>query len=522
MMIAGGCGANNHPRPATNFVYQDPKTVRETAPAPPPSPAEPPKLAGELRRPEAPARLTLLEAIAEALRKNQKIQVSSFIPRQAAQDLRGAEAVHDPAIFSSGNLGRVNRPTNTLLDTGTLKENKLLESRRFLQAGAKKLLPSGATVSVYQELDRLASNSLFIVPDPQSTSRLVMEVSQPLAKGFWDKSNRAVITIAKLTVDISNDEFRQTVMDVVAEAAKAYWQLVQEREFELIAKQTLIMAEEVYRREKERLAQGISTQLDADRALAAAETRRSDLLRSQTRIKMLSDQLKLLLHAAEGCPEIIPLSKPLQTPITVDPDQARAEALKNRPELSRSKKAVDVSQARQDLARHNRLPKLNAVFRLTKNGLGGVAGRAVDTAYANDNNSWLAAVEFEYPLGNQAARAEYDKRSLEYDQSSTEVSRVKEQVANEVSLSIREINLAQKEIPSTLQAKTASERVVVSENARFELGKKSNEELLRAQDQLAAAAREHARAVVNYNMSLIGFSRAKGTILQEIGIEIKE
>ena len=216
------------------------------------------------------------------------------------------------------------------------------------------------------------------------------------------------------------------------------------------------------------------------------------------------------------------MSKPLQTPITVDLDQALAEALKNRPELERAKKAVDVSKARKDLAQHNRLPKLNAVFRLTKNGLGGVAGQAIDGVYANNNNSWLAAVEFEYPLGNQAARAEYDKRSLEYDQSSTEVSRVQEQVATEVNLSIREINLAQKEIPSTLQAKTSSERVVVSENARFELGKKSNEELLRAQDQLAAAAREYTRAVVNYNTSLIGFSRAKGTILKEIGIEIKE
>ena len=230
-MLAGGCGANNNPRPATNFVYQDPKTVKETAPAPPPSPAETPKPAIGPRRPEAPARLTLLEAIAEALRKNQKIQVSSFNPRQAAQDLRGAEAVYDSALFSSGNLGRVKRPTNSLLDTGTLKEDVLLENRRFIQTGAKKFLPSGATVSVYQEVDHLNSNSLYVVPDPQATSRLVMEVSQPLLKGFWDKSNRAAITIAKLNVDISNDEFRQTAMDVVTEAAKAYWQLVQEREF---------------------------------------------------------------------------------------------------------------------------------------------------------------------------------------------------------------------------------------------------------------------------------------------------
>ena len=89
-------------------------------------------------------------------------------------------------------------------------------------------------------------------------------------------------------------------------------------------------------------------------------------------------------------------------------------------------------------------------------------------------------------------------------------------------MAIREINLANQDIPTTLKAQTAAERVVVSENARFELGQKTNEELLRAQDLLAGAAREHARAVLNYNISLATLTRAKGTILKELHIEIKE
>ena len=522
LMLLSGCGAKETPRPATDFYVKDAKIVSDPGLAPTLSQTKTPPPLAEPPRPESPARLTLFDAIGEALRKNQKIQVSSYNPRQAAQDLKGAEAVYDSSIFSSGNIGRVKRPTNSLLDTGTLKEDLLIEKRRFLQAGAKKLLPSGATVSVYQEMDNLDSNSLYVIPNPQGTSRLVMELSQPLLKGFWDTSNRAIITIAKLNVDMSNEEFRQTVMDVLTEVVKTYWQLVMEREFEFIARQDVEMAEEVYRRESVRLERGISTKLDADRALAAAEMRRSDLLRAQTRIKMISDQLKLLLNLPEGVPEIFPLSKPQMKPHKVDIGEALAKALKNRPELQRAQKAVGVSKARKDLANHNRLPKLNAVLRMTKNGLGVSPGGAIDTVYSENNNSWLTALEFEYPLGNQAAQAEYTKRSLEYDQSATEVRRVKNQITNEVSLAIREINLAHQEIPSTLQAKTASERVVASEMARFELGQKSNEELLRAQDQLAAAAREFARSVINYNISLTTLSRAEGTIIKALGIEIKK
>jgi outer membrane protein TolC len=526
LSLLNGCGAKETPRSATNFVYRNARVVVEPPPAPPPSKsdtkAEAPAPPARPERPEAPARLTLLEAIGQALRRNQKIQVSAYNPRKAVQDLKGAESVYDSAIFSSGNKARVKRPTQSLLDTGSTAETKLIEDRYFVRTGAKKFLPSGATVSVYQELDHLTSNSLFTVPDPQATSRAIIEVSQPILRGWWDKTNRAAISIAKLNIDISNEEFRQVVMDVVADVAKAYWQLALEREFELIAARTLGMAEEVRRRETVRMEKGISTQLDADRALAAAETRQADLLRAQTRVKIVSDQLKLLLNFSEALPEVIPVDKPLMKPIPVDIEEATAEAIKNRPELERAQKTISVTKERKDLAQHNKLPKLDAVVRFSRAGLGVSPGRAIDTVYGSENNNWLAGVEFEYPWGNRASKAEYDKRSLEYDQASKDARRVKDQVISEVSLATREIHLAQKEIPTTLQAKTAAERVVVSENARFELGQKTNEELLRAQDLLAAAEREYVRAVINYNISLANLGRARGTILKNLGIVIEE
>lgn len=516
--FSGTWGAAEAPRPATTILYQN--DARQGALQPPP--AGTPALPAKPAQPAAAAKLSLFEAIGQALRNNQKIQVSSYDPQKASQDLKSAQAVYDPSIFSSGNRGNVNRPINSLLDTGTIRRDVLLENRWFFTAGAKKFFPSGTTVALYQEMDHLNSNSEFVVPDPQATSRLVLEVAQPLLKGFWDRNNRAIISIAKLTVGITNEEFRQTVMEVVTEVSKVYWQLVLERQFEHIARLSLEMAEELHRRENERMQRGISTQLDADRALAAVELRRADLLRSQTRIKSISDQLKFLLNLPDRGPEIFPVTKPLLTPARVDLEEATAASMKNRPELERAQKVIDASKTRMDLARHNRLPKLDAGVRLTKNGLGTNPGGAVNTVYGNAYNNWLASLQFEYPLGNRAAKAEYAKRSLEYDQSNTEAGRVKDQIVTEVSLASRDVRLAEKEIPTTFMAQNAAERVVESENARFELGQKTNEELLRAQDLLATAAREYARAVINYNISLAALSRAKGTILKDLGIEIKD
>ena len=261
-------GKNPPPR-----LFSSESAAKTPAPSPP-------------SQPKAPARLTLLEAIGGALKNNQKVQVASFDPKRAVQDLKGAQAVYNPSVFSSENIGQVKRPIDSLLDTGTILRDKLEEHRWFARGGAKQLLPTGATVSLYQELDRLNSNSTLVVPDPQNTSRLVMEVSQPLLKGVLDAPNRAAITIAQLGVEMSNDEFQQVSMDVVAEVARTYWQLVSERLSTIIAIKTLDMAEEVYRRENERFHQGLSTRLDVDRSLAAVESRRAVLLRNQSRVRL--------------------------------------------------------------------------------------------------------------------------------------------------------------------------------------------------------------------------------------------
>ncbi len=467
-------------------------------------------------------RLSLSAAIGQTLKNNQKILVNSYNPLKAEQDVNAANGVYDYTAFSTANLGNTKRPVQSVLDTGSQYLDVLRESKWSNRTGVKKLTPTGATISAYQELNRLASDSTLVLPNPQTASNMVIEASQPLLQGFWNKTNRAVISIAKFNVDISNEEFRQTVMDVVVDVVKNYWQLVMEREYEIIARQVLEMAEELLQREKSRLDRGLSSNLETDRAMAAVENRRAEYSRAQTRVKMISDQLKLLLSLPQTSPEIEPVSKPYLKPAPVDLNQSLEAAKENRPELEIALKNLNVSETRKDVAKNNRLPKLNAILRLTRNGIGVTPGPSLNTLYSQNYNNLLGGLEFEYPLGNNAAKAEFKKRTLECEQSLQEINRLGEQITTEVKMATREINLSQKEIPTTLQAKEASERVKDNERTRFELGEKSIEDLLQAQILWAGAARDYVRAVMNYNISLVTLGRAKGTLLKELGVEIQK
>jgi len=96
---------------------------------------------------------------------------------------------------------------------------------------------------------------------------------------------------------------------------------------------------------------------------------------------------------------------------------------------------------------------------------------------------------------------------------------VQNQIKQDVKEVILSIRFAKGEIDSTLAAKVSAEKVVKGEFVRFEIGQTTNEELLRAQDLLAANSRNFARAVINYNVALAELARAQGVLPDGVSIE---
>ena len=78
---------------------------------------------------------------------------------------------------------------------------------------------------------------------------------------------------------------------------------------------------------------------------------------------------------------------------------------------------------------------------------------------------------------------------------------------------------AKSEMESARLAKEAAERVVAGEFTRFDIGKTTNEELLRAQDLLAASSRSLNRAIVDYNIAVAELARAQGILPEGVTLQ---
>jgi len=526
-LAAAGCMRSGSPTDewiaqevAKSVASSSRPAVREAAPdAPGPRPPVPPAGPAEVR-------LTLLEALRLALAGSHDVQIAGLQPRIAEQDIIVAEAVFDPAAFATSTVGRVDRPIQSQLDVGAAQRGLLVQDTWSWQAGLRTKVPTGGALSVYEASDYLSTNSRLILPNPQDVTRLTVELAHPLLRGAGYDYNTAAIRVANLNSSVAFQDFRKGVQDAVAAVVNAYWQLAFDLESVRVSRASRDLATEVLRREKSRREQGVSSDLDVSRAEAAVALREADGIRAESQSRDSMDRLKLLMNSRDldlaDETRLLPVEAPRFFIVAVDRSAAIAAALGRRPDLERARAAVAVNRIRLDVADRDRLPKLDATLRYILGGLDADLGGAIENQNFGDRISWNAGLELEVPLGNRSADATRRKRLLEYDQSILELDRLATQVMQEVNASARAVLLAREEVEATLQAKTAAARTVQGEQRRFELGLTTNEELLRAQETLATAERDHLKALLNFNLGLVSLARAQGVLLDAQGIEIVE
>jgi len=526
VVLLPACDSGWHAR-ERECLRQALEEIRAAAPSPAAAAQVGPTITPAAEEEAGEVRLDLFDAIRLALANNQDVQIAGYEPLRAEADLIEARSVYDPTIVASHRFGRSKSPISSTLDTGAIADEALTKDTWDFSGGLQQRLPSGAIFRITQQMDYLDTNSQFTVPNPQYTSGLALEVNQPLLKNLGDPEARAAIRVATLATGISLHEFRGRVMKIVSEVTQAYWQLAFDRRTVEILADSLEAAREVLRREQVRTERGISNALNIARAASATASRRVQLVRAENRARDNADRLKRLLSApampVQGKADVVPIRPPRFFLVDVDRTASMAQALAHRPELVQARRLIEINRIRVDAADRQRLPKLDALLRYTLNGLDGDLGGAMDMQDFRDPVTWVAGLELEWPLGTRAARAEYRRRRVQYEQTLLQADRLADQVLEEVSVAVRAVERGRAEVESTLEARDAARTVLEGEQTRLVLqpmDRRTNEELLRAQSQLAQTKQDHLVALLNFNLALTELARARGTLLADQGIEV--
>ena len=161
------------------------------------------------------------------------------------------------------------------------------------------------------------------------------------------------IYIARNTLGINRDAFRGVLMDTAVTTEQAYLDLVYTRQYVDVVKEALFLARDQARITQIRIDVGASAPLDILQPRVQIATEEENLIVAVAQVRDAEDRLRAVMHLdpADWDRPIVPTDNVGYTPMTIDTDQAVAQALNLRPEVRENKLATATQRPIQvDLA----------------------------------------------------------------------------------------------------------------------------------------------------------------------------
>ncbi|OQB87223.1 MAG: Outer membrane efflux protein [Planctomycetes bacterium ADurb.Bin126] len=466
--------------------------------------------------------LSLDEAIIRTLGNNQDIQVVSYDPAVAREELIQAAAEFDAVVFGAFSYDNTDRRANSIIQGGQSQTN-------VFQAGLRKRTITGAQWQAAWTWTRSWDNvdSAFRQFSPSYEPTLAFEISQPLLRDGWPEVNLARFRVAALNEKSTAQAFRQKVEEIIADVISTYWQYVQTRLDYQIQKDLLAAGEETHKININRRELDAS-EVNIRQSEAAVESRRAALIRSAKLIQDLQDRLVRLMADKRitllGDFDLVPTSELLVTDVKLDVSDQLLTALKHNPVMDQARLAIQAAEITVRVAKNQTLPRLDLQATGVLQGLDGSPRQAQNNFESFDHASYSVALALEYPLGNREREAELRKRRFEKLKSIAVLQNLADQLGVAVKERVRQIGTTYQEMLAQRRAAVAAEAQLKALDARLQaVGGMSPTEMqlkLQSQELIAVARRSELEAMVQYNVAQAELSRVTGTILRLHGVDV--
>ncbi|MFK7789923.1 MAG: TolC family protein [Phycisphaeraceae bacterium] len=474
--------------------------------------------------------IDLRSAVRKAIEHNLDLRVARLNPQISALQIEQAEAVFDSVLFADANFGELDTPQPPGAIPGLSGDQQ--SSTRSLTTGIRKDLSTGGRLTAQADVARNQQNPSFFGVNRFYDSNLLVQLEQPLLRGFGDDVSQANIQLAGIANAADQAALTQSMIDLANAVEQTYWQLVAARSTLLV--QTRLYDRTIAMRDKLEPRFGFDLLLaDLNEVNARVDQRFADVLRARQNVRLLSDQLKRLINDPE-LPVIDetllePSEAPADVAITFSLLDQVTTALQQRPEIESALLAIDDADVRRVVADNAQLPILNLVASATSNGLdvddaGDALGNTIDFDYID----YALGIQFERPWGNRAADSLFKQRTLERQRALENYRSQAQLVTLEVKDALRSVGTNYRLIDTTRSQRRASALSLEVSSIQLEKGGRNEAEtfttrvdrVLARQDALAQAELAEVQALSDYMIAVSQLHRATGTSLKQAGIEV--
>lgn len=488
--------------------------------------------------------LSLEDCILKAMQNNLGIAASVLNPELADISVSLAKEKFMPQLTFSFGKSNNNSASYSWIDAaGNVITKNTTYSAQFSQ-----LVPTGGNFFISLSSYINDTNRRFQTINPRYGSTLRFNFSQPLLKNFGFKINRREIIISQNNRDISENQFKRSLMDTIYSVEEAYWNFVYSLENLKVMKQSLKLAQDLLEKNKKAVEIGTLAPIEILSAEEQVATRQADILDSEGLVKNNEDSLKTIINlAAEEkqaqLVKIIPKDKPAYKKKEMTLDEALATAIEHRPDLQASRIDLKNKEFNLSYAKNQLFPDLsldasywspgiggNRILYLNNNPLtgvvvgtvpGGISDALKDTFNFKYNN-WSVGLTLSVPFNTLFSRAAYAQARVNLEQAQLQLKNQQQQLFLEIKTALRDVQTNYMRVQARKVARELAEKKLEAEQEKLKVGISTNYFVLQYQRDLANAQTTELKAIIDYNLSLARLNRALGITLKEKNISISE
>ena len=483
--------------------------------------------------------LSLEDAIERALKNNNDIDASKNDVQIAEFNLRGARGIYDPLIEGQSYYDSTSTPTASLI--GGAVNGSVTQTRYFGSAGLSGRTPFyGGSYALRFDSTRSLTSNTNATLNPQFPTLLTGTYTQPLLRNFRFDNNRRLIEIARKNLSLSDAQFRQRAIEVIASVEQAYWDLA----FALRNLQVQIDAVRTARTQLEsnqrQVEKGVLPPIDLVAANAQITTYEQSVYVAQESVTRAENTLKTLMledrTSSVWYQPITPTSPINLEPPRIGLEVALTEALKERPEITQFEASEAINEIDQKYYRNQTKPQIDVVGSYTAQGLAGTLtpaganrvpenliggyGSSLGNLAALDYPSYRVGVVISLPWGNKVAKANLGRVLVEKDRIANQRAQAEQIIEAQVRNALQALRSAEARLASAAATRSSAEQLFQSEQRQFQAGTTTFFLVQQRQNDLVAARGNELQAQTALNKAISEFQRSIGSTLQANNVSV--
>ncbi|MFZ4986163.1 MAG: TolC family protein [Blastocatellia bacterium] len=517
-------------------------------------------------------RLTLREAILMALESNREIEIERLNVQLTELDYRASQGFYDPALATSLFYDRRNVPIANPL-AGGANGGLLTDNLTGTATLSQRIREQGGLLQASYSNDRSTTQNVFNILNPQFTSTLNLSFVQPLLKNRTTDAGRRQIRLARNRLNISDSQFRQRAIEIIAQVQRAYWDLVFARRDREIKRESVELARTQMAHNERLVEVGTLAPSDIISARVELERRNDEAAAAIDAIQRTENALKILLLEPDRSElwqsELIPVELPTVEAGAVLPlADALRLALQNRPELEQFRLRGELNRIDEAFYRNQTRPQVDLFINYGIIGLAGVqrtetnffaassalltsrvnqlsllaglpplpvsdgggalppfliggSGQGLWNMLKNDFRTWRFGLNINLPLRNRTAEAQLGRALAEGRQIEIQRQRLVQGIEVEVRNALQGVVTARSRVEAARNSRLNAELQYQSEVRKFDAGQSTSFFVLDRQNALSASRGRELRALTDFTKSVAELQRVMSTTLDSNNVEVK-